>query len=218
MEINGDFNRCYNGLLEDSLLSVLAEDLSWKQPPHTIHRTPHRFQNDIFFAWAKRGTIGSPSTGDYARWLESCSRSMAFQDFGAQRVPWQKDVIRHYGLWGWPPSAHLQQHRLMWRNLYRRLHSACTYARLHNLCGHLFISLDGGLAWICQLLEVPLKLLIAFIAALDFGNERVCTVSCTSPPCDGEFTGILGVEPTPFTSEDQPLGTKRFKDLTRGRF
>jgi len=30
-------------------------------------------------------TIGSPSTGDYARWLESCSRSMAFQDFGAQR-------------------------------------------------------------------------------------------------------------------------------------
>ena len=106
----------------------------------------------------------------------------------------------------------------MWRNLYRCLNSACTYARLHNLCGHLFISLDGGLAWICQLLEVSLKLLIAFIAALDFGNERVSTVSCTSPPCDGEFTGILGVEPTPFTSEDQPLGTKRFKDLTRGRF
>ena len=142
-----------------------------------MHRTPHRFQNDIFFAWAKRGTIGSPSTGEYARWLESCSRSMAFQDFGAQRVPWQKDVIRHCGLWGWPPSAHLQQHRLMWRNLYRCLNSACTYARLHNLCGHLFISLDGGLAWICQLLEVSLKLLIAFIAALDFGNERVSTVS-----------------------------------------
>lgn len=207
MEMHGDFNGCYNGLLKDSLLTVLAEDLLWKQPPHTIHRTPRRFQNDTFFAWAKRGTIGSPSTGEYARWLESCSRSMAFHDFGEQQVPWQKDVIRHYGLGDGHPrhicnnTDWCGQICIGVSTLHAHTHTCTTCVDIYSSC-----SLDGGLACICQLLEVSLKLLIAFIAALD-----VSTVSCTFLSCDGEFTGILGVEQTPFTSEDQPLGTKALR-------